>query len=107
MENGIYHYDLEMHTPLGIRRGNLELEVKWQLLTGSLTMFTRTIPIRGGTCSGSSVSFTGDMKTMMKLLPYQASGTISPGGIALTIETQQGTYTAAGTLTDARREQHV
>ena len=104
MENGTYRYDLEMNTPLGKRRGNLELMVWGNFLNGYLTMFTRTIPIRSGKCFGNKVSFGGDMKTLMKMLPYQAEGTLSSGGAELIIETQQGNYHATGILTEFRRD---
>ena len=104
MENGTYRYDIEMSTPLGKRRGNLELMVWKDFLNGYLTMFTRTIPIRNGKCSGNKVTFDGEMKTLMTMLPYQAEGTVSCGGVELMIETQQGSYPTTGTLTEVRRE---
>ena len=104
MENGTYRYDIEMSTPLGARRGNLELIVWNDFLNGYLTMFTRTIPIQNGKCFGNKVSFGGDMKTLMNMLPYQANGTLSPTGVELMIETQQGTYHTKGILTEFRRD---
>lgn len=103
MENGTYKYDLEMSTPLGKRRGNLELMVWGDFLNGTLTMFTRTFPIRDGRRSGGSILFHGDMKTLMKMLPYQAEGTLLSSGIELTIETDQGKYPVTGVLTEVRR----
>ena len=104
MENGTYHYDLEMHTPLGNRHGSLELIVWKNFLNGCLTMFTRTIPIRDGRCDGNTISFHGDMKTLMKMLPYQAEGSVSSNHVKLTIKTDQGSYNATGVLTQARRD---
>lgn len=104
MENGTYRYDIEMSTPLGKRRGNLELMVWNHFLNGYLTMFTRTIPIQNGRCVGNKVSFGGDMKTLMKMLPYLAEGTLSPSGVELMIETQQGSYRTTGILTEVRRD---
>jgi len=103
MENGTYKYDLEMITPLGKRRGNLELIVWNGFLNGYLTMFTRTIPIREGKKDGNNVSFCGDMKTLMKMLPYSAEGTLLASGIELTVETDQGKYPVTGVLTEAKR----
>lgn len=103
MENGTYRYDLEMKAPLGIRKGNLELMVWGDFLNGYLTMFTRTIPIKDGKRNGNKVSFHGDMKTLMKILPYQAEGTILASRIELTIETEQGAYPVTGVLTEVRR----
>ena len=102
MENGTYLYDLEMSTPLGPRRGNLELIVWKGHLNGYLTMFTRTIPIQDGKCSGKYLSFRGDMKTLMKMIPYQAEGKITDTGISLVFSTPQNQYSAKGYLTERR-----
>ena len=99
-----YCYDLEMTTPLGIRRGNLELRRHGDDLSGVLTMFTRTIPIQEGRCSGNHISFRGDMKTLMKLLPYRAEGELGEHGLALQITTEQGCYPTKGVLVEKRRD---
>jgi len=104
MENGTYKYDLEMSTPLGKRRGNLELIVWKDFMNGTLTMFTRTFPIREGKLDGSKVAFSGEMKTLMNMLPYKAQGSASSSGITLTIETNQGRYSVTGVLTEVRRD---
>lgn len=102
MENGTYRYDLEMTTPLGRRRGSLELMVWDRFLNGYLTMFTRTIPIREGYLDRQRISFSGDMKTLLKMSPYQASGSLSPSGVELIISTEQGEYPVTGILTESK-----
>lgn len=103
MENGTYQYALEMSTPLGKRRGSLELIVWGNFLNGYLTMFTRTIPIQNGRREDKRIFFDGDMKTMMKMLPYQAEGTLSESEVTLLFSTEQGQYPAQGTLVEAKR----
>lgn len=103
MENGTYRYDLEMSTPLGKRRGSLELMVWGNGLNGYLTMFTRTVPIRSGQRFGQRIYFDGDMKTMMKTLPYEAEGTVSNSGVDLLISTEQGAYPVTGILIETKR----
>ena len=93
-----------MMTPLGKRRGNLELSQYGGFLNGVLTMFTRTTPIQDGRCSGSHISFRGNMKTMMKHLPYQAEGELRENGLELQITTEQGQYPAKGVLVEKRRD---
>ena len=104
MENGTYKFDLEMSTPLGKRHGALELMVWKNYLNGYLTMFTRTIPIKGGTVDGSSISFHGDMITLMNTLPYQAQGNISASHVELEIQTDRGKFPARGVLTEIRKD---
>lgn len=103
MKNGTYRYALEMSTPLGRRRGYLELCVCKDVLSGSLNMFTRTTPILEGRCSGNQICFRGDMKTPMKTLPYAAGGTATDTGITLTLSTPQGLYPVEGILAEGKR----
>lgn len=103
MDNGTYHYDLEMRAPLGMRRGNLELIVWGDFLNGYLTMFTRTIPIRNGKRNGNKITFEGDMKTLMNMIAYHAEGTVTQSGINMVIATQQGEYPVSGVLTEVKR----
>ena len=103
MENGTYLYALEMHTPLGTRRGYLELIVWENFLNGYLTMFTRTFPIQNGKRSGNHISFNGEMKTMMKSLSYQAEGKITGNKISLVLATNNGHYNATGLLAEEKR----
>ena len=103
MKDGIYRFDLEMDTPLGRRRGNLELIIEKNWMNGYLTMFTRTIPIRNGMLTGSSLCFEGDMKTLTKMLPYKAEGTVTQSSLEMVISTQQGVYPVKGMLAEVRR----
>lgn len=102
MKNGTYVYEIEMNTPLGKRRGNLELMVWDDFLNGYLTMFTRTIPFKKGTRTGNQITFEGDMKTLMKMIPYKASGSLSGSSVVLEIATEQGVYPASGILASTR-----
>ena len=103
MDNGTYCFELEMSTPLGKRRGNLELMVWGDFLNGYLTMFTRTIPIQNGKRDGKQISFSGDMKTLMSTLPYRAQGSINASCLELEFVTERGKYPVSGVLTEARR----
>ena len=103
MENGTYKYDLEMSTPLGKRRGNLELTVDKDILNGCLTMFTRTIPIKEGKVCGSSITFSGTMQTLMSTLLYHAQGSISSSVMQMEFDTDHGHFPASGILTEMRK----
>lgn len=102
MEQQTIFYTLEMQTPLGKRRGSLELSRYGEFLNGVLTMFTRTTPIQDGRCSENQISFRGDMKTLMKTLPYQAEGELREKRLTLRFTTDQGCYPAEGVLTEKR-----
>jgi len=103
MVNGTYRYDLVMSTPLGKRHGSLELMVWNHFLNGYLTMFTRTIPIRDGRVDDREIFFSGDMKTLMNEISYQAKGLLSENGVTLTVSTERGQYPVYGELVETRR----
>lgn len=102
MKNGTYIYCLQMKTPLGMRRGNLELMVEGTFLNGYLTMFTRTVPIKDGRIEDGHLSFCGDMRSPLKTLPYRAEGTVNASGVELLITTELGKYPASGEITQTR-----
>lgn len=103
MENGRYTYDIRMETPLGRRRGNLELMVEKHFLFGYLTMFTGTVPIRDGHIAKEHISFCGDLLNPMKTLFYRAEGTVRGSSLSFRITTELGTYPVSGKITQARR----
>ena len=98
MENGSYRYSLEMQTPLGLRRGELVLSKLGESLTGQLTMFLRTTPIFEGKLSGYYVSFSGEMKTMIKDIRYKAEGSLRGNKISVVFATPTCHFPAKGFL---------
>lgn len=96
MENGYYQYAIEMKSPIGSRYGRLALTLCGESVSGMLTLFRQTLPIKNGSCRGESIRFAGEMKTMLYTLAYEAEGAISKTGIALTIKTEKGVFKAVG-----------
>lgn len=104
MEHTVSTYALVMETPLGKRRGVLRLCLLDDGISGELTLFTRTTPIREACRSGSRFSFQGEMRTLMGTLPYQASGTLRESTLEMEIRTARGNYPAKGVRTEKRRD---
>ena len=59
MKNQNHTYALEMETPLGKRRGVLNLVLLGDSVSGELTLFTRTTPSWRDTASGTVSHFRG------------------------------------------------
>ena len=59
MKNQNRTYMLEMETPLGKRRGVLNLILLGDSVSGDLTLFTRTLPSWRDTASAASSHFKG------------------------------------------------
>ena len=104
MENLNCTYALEMETPLGKRRGVLTLTLRGDNVSGDLTLFTRTAPIQCGHRSGDSLTFQGEMKTLVGVLPYQASGILRQDALEMEISTARGHYPVRGVRTEKRRD---
>lgn len=103
MGSEIRFYNLVMTTPLGERRGDLELHWAGDMFDGKLTMFTRTLPIQDGRCRENHISFRGNMITPMELLPYRAEGQLQEKELTLQISTKLGCYPVKGILMEKRR----
>ena len=97
MKNQNRTYVLEMETPLGKRRGVLNLIMLGDSVSGDLTLFTRTAPILEGHRIGDSLAFQGEMKTLVGALPYQANGTLGEDTLEMEICTARGHYPVRGT----------
>lgn len=97
MKNQNRTYMLEMETPLGKRRGVLNLILLDDSVSGDLTLFTRTAPILKGLRSGDRLTFQGEMRTLVGSLPYQASGTLGEDSLEMEIHTARGHYKVRGT----------
>ena len=104
METFTCAYALEMDTPLGKRRGSLTLHLLEKALSGELTLFTRTTPIREGRRSGSDFTFRGEIKMLVGALPCEVCGTLRENGLEMEIRTARGRYPCRGVLTEKRRD---
>ena len=82
---------------MGARHGLLALEVCGETLLGTLTLFRQTLPIRTGSCVGNRVWFSGEMRTLLYTLPYQAEGVLSLASATLTVQTEKGCFPMTGT----------
>ena len=103
METGNRTYALEVQTPLGKRRGSLSFTAQGRTLTGELTLFTRTTPIQEGSLEDGRITFRGEMKMLVGMLPYQARGTLREKGLDMELSTPRGSYPVTGVQTRKRR----
>ncbi|MCI8387141.1 MAG: hypothetical protein HFE63_01575 [Clostridiales bacterium] len=89
-------YDIEMSVPLGVRRGELLLNVVGELLSGSLTLFSHTTAIDSGSCHGKKIAFSGLMQTLGYTMRYNAHGSMTKKHIELVFDTEKGSFEASG-----------
>ena len=96
MKNQNRTYVLEMETPLGKRRGVLNLILLGDSVSSDLTLFTRTAPILEGHRSGDRLTFQGEMRTLVGALPYEASAALGEDSLEMEISTARGQYKVRG-----------
>lgn len=107
MKNGTYQYAIKMSAPIGPRHGKLELTVLGETAGGFLTLFSKRLPITGGSCRGDTLTFSGEMETLLYPLPYTAEGTVSEQAVRMVFHTAKGRFPAEGTAVtaDERKKQ--
>ena len=100
MKNGIYHYAIELQSPIGSRIWRMALSIRDDIVTGTLTLFGQTLPILSGSCTGRLIRFTGEMQTLLYTLPYRAEGILEDASTQLRFKTEKGCFSAVGSAID-------
>jgi len=91
-----YNYAVTMAAPLGQRRGVLRFESRGGSLTGTLTMFGNSQPIRGALLEDGQILFAGTMVSLLRSYPYQTSGRLSGKKIELELVSGNQRFPIAG-----------
>jgi len=69
-------YDVVLRSPLGLRKGTLELSLKSGVLHGAFFILRKKNPIREGTVIGNTCAFSGIIATAAGEREYEATVTI-------------------------------
>lgn len=93
-----------MEVPLGQRIGALALWQQGQCLTGTLTMFGCTRPVTGALDAQGVCRLSGQLQTRFHCHAFQAEGTLTGQGLALTLRGEFGVYTMTGILKSNQQE---
>lgn len=80
-----YLYDITMKTPLGDRRGQLSLDCENGHCQGSMTLLGTKTGIQGTLDETGHCELQGELRTLLRSLPYAASGTLQPDRLSLTL----------------------
>ena len=91
-------YDIRMHTPVGDRYGQLRAKVQNGTIQGELSLLGRKQPIHGAVREDGLWEFRGTLVTLLNIIHYCATGTVSENQLRLSLEGNGQTYAVTGTL---------
>lgn len=91
-------FDIEMHTPLGERYGQLRAQIQDGKLQGELSLLGKTQPIDGTVREDGLWEFHGKLITLLSSIDYRATGRRVGDTLQLSLEGNRQTYAVTGTL---------
>ena len=93
-------YEITMHTFLGPKRGTLTLikATDSSELEGNLSLLGRINPITGVVNSDGSVRLFGQLRTIVRTVPFISDGTLSGEAIRMSLKDDRNTFRIDGRL---------
>lgn len=90
-------YNIVMYVPLGKRYGTMTVRVEKELLNGEIHILQHSEGFQGRKKEDGSVEISGKLTTLMRMIPYNGSGTISPEKINLRLLAGDNVFEIEGT----------
>lgn len=90
------NYVITLDTPLGIRKGTLELEILETKIDGYLSIFGNRESVAGELTDDGACRLNGKFVTLMREFFYEATGYITCDNIALTLRSGQSVFPLNG-----------
>ncbi|MDO4633727.1 MAG: hypothetical protein Q4B01_07715 [Eubacteriales bacterium] len=96
-------YEVELTTPLGKRRGNMDLTFEDGKVEGVLCLFRNSEPVTGWIKADGSCALQGEFHTLLNKYSYDATGKICDGKLSLMLYGKMHNYRMEGQeLSDVR-----
>lgn len=90
-------YDITLSVPLGIRHGTMLINQLGTDITGEMKILGNTTSF-SGTQKENDFFITGTLKTPLRDIPYQGSGTLYEEQINLLLKSEHSIYKLTGKL---------
>lgn len=81
----LHEYEVVLNTPLGKRKGTLELEIENGKINGTLILFQNQETVNGEIDKNGHCILHGSFSTLMNKFYYEAEGCIRESGLQLTL----------------------
>lgn len=89
-------YDVSLKTPMGVKKGILELSEEGGTVKGKMIVMGKENPIEPGTTDGTQFTFSGKLKTALGMTPYTCEGSVDGDVISGTVKTKKGDMPMSG-----------
>ncbi len=90
------NYNVVMKTPIGPRRGTMEVFVDQGKVDGILDLLKQTNPFSGSIDDDGACQITGQLKTLIRTVSYCAAGQITKEAVRLVMEDGSKTFELTG-----------
>lgn len=91
-------YNISMVTPLGTRKGTMEVEIENGTVNGCLTIFSNRNQFKGKIDDNNHCELTGRFKTLVKEHLYTAQGCITSEELFLKLHANGREYSLTGVV---------
>ncbi len=97
-------YRVFMSTPLGKKYGTLATNIAGSDLSGHLDILAHSEPFAGTIDSKGNCAISGVFTTLMRRVPYKATGTLSDCSVHLMMQGERRTYELSGNRISEKEE---
>lgn len=90
-------YDVIMQTPIGPRYGTMTVVVDHSRVHGILDILKKADPFHGKINEKGDCQIKGELTTLMRTIPYDATGRITKEKLVLKLKGEQDSFDVSGT----------
>lgn len=87
---------IELHTPLGVRRGTMRVDVVQDTISGYLDVMNHAEPFLGKIDGDGYCEFSGKIITLLRAISYHAAGRIKDHRITLDLFGERNLFRITG-----------
>lgn len=102
MKHRIYH--ITMRTPIGQRRGTMELSLRNDRVQGTLHLLAHSEPLAGSVDREGNCRIRGRLITLMRTIEYTAIGKITEKAVDLLLQGERNCFPITGTAIAERED---
>lgn len=96
-----HHYNVVMRTPIGARYGTMAVTVENSKIHGMLYILKKANPFVGTINEKGDCCFKGELTTLMRTIPYDATGHVTEESLHLNLKGARETFELSGKAVSA------
>lgn len=89
-------YRIRMQTPMGERIGTMDAAIERGAVTGRMNLLHHSEPFEGSIDPEGKCSISGRLVTLMRTIPYTATGQITPEQVELSLQGGRNSFVITG-----------